>query len=126
MGHIDRQSAPVSASGRCQRPASFEAFQASWRAVFSSYPAKLIATWCRVSLSTAYAYRRGDKQPSLGVLALFFLHVDGRVLEADVWDGWYVYGAYLVGPSGAVLRCPQRPIAVTCRSAQRKAQRGAL
>ena len=67
--------------------------------IFYGYSAQLIASWCRVTLNTAYQYKRGDRQPSPQARELFLLYRNRRVL-GDEWDGWSINGNLLVDPEG--------------------------
>lgn len=68
-------------------------------ALFYGYPAELIAQWCRVALSTAFAYKSGRLKPSKAAQELFRLHSERRVLTSD-WDGWLVKPDAIVDPEG--------------------------
>lgn len=75
------------------RPSSVVSFH------FASYPAELIAQWCRVTVETAQSWKTGKRTPSPAALALFCLYRDRKVLGPD-WDGWIVKGNRLVDPEG--------------------------
>jgi hypothetical protein len=68
-------------------------------AIFYGVPAELIAQWCSVSMSTAYAYKSGRTKPGKQARALFKLHQERRVLTAE-WDGWLVKPDGIVDPEG--------------------------
>lgn len=55
---------------------------------FRGYPAEVIAEWCAVKVSTAYAYKSGRLKPSSSVLKLWRLYVDRQVLP----EGWQKHG----------------------------------
>lgn len=67
--------------------------------LFYSYPPKVIAEWCCVSMTHAYRLKNGTTKPSPGVLKLFELHARGRILGAE-WKGWRIVGDRLVDPEG--------------------------
>jgi hypothetical protein len=73
--------------------------------LFYGYPAELIAEWCGVALSTAYAYKTGRLKPSKPPAKLFLLHRDRRTLTAE-WRGWRITRDAIVDPEGnATSRC---------------------
>jgi len=57
--------------------------------MFYSYPSELIAEWCCVARSTAYAYKAGSLKPSKPAAKLFRLHRD-RIVLIPEWRGWFV------------------------------------
>ena len=57
--------------------------------LFYSYPPRVIAEWCGLTLHHAYRLKAGTTKPSKSVLKLFELHARGRVLGPD-WKGWRV------------------------------------
>ena len=65
--------------------------------MFYGYPAELIAEWCSVARSTAYAYQTGHLQPSKPAAKLFRRHRDRMVLTRD-WNGWCVTHDATVDP----------------------------
>lgn len=67
--------------------------------LFYSYPPRVIAAWCGVTLHHAYRLKAGTSKPSTSVLRLFELHARGRVLGAE-WKHWRVLGDRLVDPEG--------------------------
>ena len=67
--------------------------------MFYGYPAQLIAEWCCVALSTAFAYKSGRLKPSKPAAKLFRLHRDRMVLTPE-WKGWFVTGSAIVDPEG--------------------------
>jgi hypothetical protein len=67
--------------------------------MFYAYPAELIAEWCCVALSTAFAYKSGRLKPSKPVAKLFRLHRDRLVLTPE-WRGWFVTQSAIVDPDG--------------------------
>jgi len=67
--------------------------------MFYGYPAELIADWCCVALSTAFAYKSGRLKPSKPVARLFRLHRD-RLILPDEWRGWLVKPDAIVDPEG--------------------------
>jgi len=67
--------------------------------MFYGYPAELIAEWCCVSLSTAFAYKSGRLKPGKSVARLFELHRDRKVLPAS-WKRWLVKPDAIVDPEG--------------------------
>jgi hypothetical protein len=66
---------------------------------FYGYPAELIAEWCCVALSTAFAYKSGHLKQSKPVAKLFRLHRDRMVLTPE-WRGWFVTQDAVVDPDG--------------------------
>lgn len=68
---------------------------------FYGYPAEVVAEWCAVKLSTAYAYKSGRLKASKPVLKLWRLCLDRQVLP-QVWrkHGWSFNGAKFVDPEG--------------------------
>jgi hypothetical protein len=69
------------------------------RNMFYGYPAELIAEWCSVAVSTAYAYKTGHLKPSKPAAKLFRLHRDRMVLTRE-WRGWFVTQNAIVDPDG--------------------------
>jgi hypothetical protein len=67
--------------------------------MFYGYPAELIAEWCAVAVSTAYAYKTGHLKPSNPAAKLFRLHRDRMVLTPE-WKGWFVTRGAIVDPDG--------------------------
>ena len=67
--------------------------------MFYGYPAELIAEWCSVALSTAYAYKTGRLKPSKPAAKLFRLHRDRMVLTPE-WKGWFVTRNAILDPDG--------------------------
>jgi hypothetical protein len=67
--------------------------------MFYGYPAELIAEWCSVAVSTAYAYKTGHLKPSKPAAKLFRLHRDRMVLTPE-WKGWFVTRSAIVDPEG--------------------------
>ena len=67
--------------------------------MFYGYPEELIAEWCCVALSTAYAYKCGSLKPSKSAAKLFRLHRDRRILTGE-WHGWLVTPNAIVDPEG--------------------------
>ena len=74
--------------------------------VFYGFPARLVATWCRCSESTARLYKTGLRKPSRAALTLFMLHRDQRVL-GPAWRGFRVQEDRLLDPAGDALRVGQ-------------------
>jgi hypothetical protein len=67
--------------------------------MFYGYPAEVIAEWCCVGLSTAFAYKSGRLKPGASVQKLFRLHAERRVLTKE-WPGWIVKPHAIVDPEG--------------------------
>ena len=67
--------------------------------MFYGYPAELIAEWCSVARSTAYAWKTGSLKPSKPAARLFRLHRDRMVLNPE-WKGWSVTRNAIVDPDG--------------------------
>jgi hypothetical protein len=67
--------------------------------MFYGYPAELIAEWCCVAVSTAFAYNSGRLKPSKAAAKLFRLHRDRMVLTPE-WRGWVVTQNAIVDPEG--------------------------
>jgi len=67
--------------------------------MFYGYPAELIAEWCSVARSTAYAWKTGSLKPSKPAAKLFRLHRDRMVLTPE-WRGWFVTRNAIVDPDG--------------------------
>jgi len=67
--------------------------------MFYGFPADLIAEWCCVALSTAFAYKSGRLKPSKPAAKLFRLHRDRMVLTPE-WRGWVVTQNAVVDPEG--------------------------
>ena len=67
--------------------------------MFYGYPAELIAEWCCVARSTAYAWKTGSLKPSKPAAKLFRLHRDRMVLLPE-WKGWFVTRGAIVDPDG--------------------------
>ena len=67
--------------------------------MFYGYPAELIAEWCCVARSTAYAWKTGSLKPSKPAAKLFRLHRDRMVLTPE-WRGWFVTRNAIVDPDG--------------------------
>ena len=72
-------------------------------ALFYGYSAELIAEWCVVKLSTAYAYKSGRLKPGASVVKLLRLHAGRQVLTAE-WQGWIVKPDCVVTPEGFEIR----------------------
>jgi hypothetical protein len=69
-------------------------------ALFWGYSAELIAHWCRVSLSTARAYKHGQAKPSPRSIRLFDLHQDRQIIPAEWGRGWALTASSIVTPEG--------------------------
>jgi len=69
--------------------------------MFYGIPVELIAEWCSVARSTAYAWKTGSLKPSKPAAKLFRLHRDRRILT-DEWQGWVVTGENITDPDGNV------------------------
>lgn len=67
--------------------------------VFYGYPVELVAEWCSVARSTAYAWKTGSLKPSKPAAKLFRLHRDRMVLTPE-WKGWFVTRKAIVDPDG--------------------------
>src|SRR5450432_410787 len=67
--------------------------------MFYGYPAELIAEWCSVALSTAFAYKSGRLKPSKPAAKVFRLRRDRMVLTQD-WRGWFVTRSAIIDPEG--------------------------
>lgn len=67
--------------------------------MFYGYPAELIAEWCSVARSTAYAWKTGSLKRSKPAAKLFRLHRDRLVLTPE-WRGWFVTRNAIVDPDG--------------------------
>lgn len=67
--------------------------------IFYGYPAALIADWCCVALSTAFAYKSGRLKPGKAAAKLFRLHRDRMVLTPE-WRGWVVTPNAIADPEG--------------------------
>jgi len=67
--------------------------------MFYGYPAELIAGWCCVARSTAYAWKTGSLKPSKPAAKLFRVHRDRMVLSPE-WKGWFVTRNAIVDPDG--------------------------
>jgi hypothetical protein len=73
--------------------------------VFYSYLAELIAEWCAVAVSTAYAYKTGRLKPSKPAAKLLRRHRDRMVLTPE-WRGWFVTRNAIADPDGNEMpRC---------------------
>ena len=75
---------------------------------FYGFPARLIAEWCCVAVSTAQAYKTGRLKPGKSAEKLFRLHRDRLVLTAE-WRGWLIKPDAIVDPDGnETNRCALR------------------
>ena len=67
--------------------------------MFYGYPADLIAEWCCVAISTAFAYKSGRLKLSKPAAELFRLRRDRLVLTRE-WRGWLVTPNAIIDPDG--------------------------
>jgi len=59
----------------------------------------LIAEWCRVALSTRFAYESGRRKPPKPAAKPFRLY-RGRMVLTPEWRGWLVMRSATVDPEG--------------------------
>jgi hypothetical protein len=67
--------------------------------LFHGFPARLVADWCGVSLSTAKGYKSGRRRVPRPVLRLWSLYRQRRYLGEE-WSGWLINGESIVDPDG--------------------------